>query len=265
MLTALLWTLLALLASASFLGLGICWGRKAGTTALAGCFTLCVLILLIRIFFKHFPDIEQKLLPFGFYTWIRPWWAWPVILLVLGMAAGHLKRAWLRIGAEALSGILIAYFCAALFSEFSYREGALKGVPGADGFVRQTTFWSCGAAASASLLKRLDVSTSEDEMARLCGSNNVTGTDIFGICRGLEVKLAAKGLHARISRGCPAAGFPENSLALVKARSLLDHWVLLLGERDGKIAVFDPFLGVCEYGKSEFLAKWRGLLVIVYP
>src|SRR5206468_5816059 len=66
----------------------------------------------------------------------------------------------------------------------------LQGSPGMDGVCRQTSDYSCGAAAASTFLARLGIAADEQEMATRCGTTPWLGTDEFYACRGLREKLA---------------------------------------------------------------------------
>lgn len=56
---------------------------------------------------------------------------------------------------------------------------------------RQTTPWTCSAAASATILEALGINATEAEMARLCLTRH--GTSWLGMYHGLKIKLQGSG------------------------------------------------------------------------
>jgi ABC-type bacteriocin/lantibiotic exporter with double-glycine peptidase domain len=102
-------------------------------------------------------------------------------------------------------------------------------------------------------------------MARRCGTNALTGTDEFAMCRGLRGKLAGRGWRVRLDRGEWADILALNGPAMAALRESPgeDHWVVVLGADSRRIVVGDPRHGPVCFTREWFLDRWRGVLVTV--
>jgi hypothetical protein len=69
-----------------------------------------------------------------------------------------------------------------------------------NGVVRQSIGYTCGAAACATLLRRLkiDPPATEPEMAVLCGTRRFDGTSTLGMAMGIKARAAPLGWRVRI-------------------------------------------------------------------
>ncbi|MEK7271110.1 MAG: cysteine peptidase family C39 domain-containing protein, partial [Planctomycetota bacterium] len=144
---------------------------------------------------------------------------------------------------------------------------ACTGTVGADGVCRQTTGFSCGAAAAATMLHGLGVPATERQMAALCWTNAFTGTDEFAACRGLSKRLGdAKG-RIRLVRAGPAdiERLRRPAMATIRYALFIDHWVVVFGTAGGFVEVGDPLRGRVLVPKEEFFRDWRNLLVVAEP
>jgi predicted double-glycine peptidase len=240
--------------------LGYC-RKSVVTAAVAGCLGM----VLLRVLFRYLPDLEYALAPYDGYALVRPWWALPFGFVILGTGLKQMKS---RIGRN-----LVTVFAACLMVLvgqrivltviYNYDPARCSGTVGEDLVCRQTTGFTCGAAAAATFLAQSGIESTEREMAILCGTNAVTGTDEFGICRGLRRKLGDAGSGVRVVRSdwedlkngpCPA-------MATVKWGFLVDHWVVVLEVGEEEVGLGDPLKGRVTVPRQMFLRKWRGVLV----
>jgi ABC-type bacteriocin/lantibiotic exporter with double-glycine peptidase domain len=105
-------------------------------------------------------------------------------------------------------------------------------------------------------------------MVFLCGTTALTGTDEFGVCRGLWSKLAGTGARVRVVRddwdGLLRRQLP--AMAVVAHSFLVDHWVVVLESGEDGVLVGDPLIAQpYRQAKDRFLRRWRGVLVEVVP
>lgn len=239
------------------------WGRRALILSIS----LCAAVILVRGFCLYFPDLEYRLLPFDGYADFRPILAFPVATLFLGTAIPLVRTRAVRLLALAmalfiplLEGVLVGVTLRMDYSR-------LTGRPGSDGVVLQSSPYSCGAAAAATLLHRIGVPADERRMAELCRTNALTGTDLFLVCSGLRRALAGKGYRVGLVR----AGWEEllktplPALATVRLSWRIDHWVVVLAAGPDAVTVGDPLRGLRTLSRREFLDDWLGVLVTVTP
>lgn len=244
-----------------FAGLRIRENRRVGSAVAV----ICAAMLILRALFRHFPDIEFALFPFGWYGPIHVWWAVPFAFMLFGVGIGQLRS---RREKWALGMLAAALFFATVYQGWAtvrIDPAELRGVPNADGVVFQTTKFSCGAAAAATLLTRIGEPTTEREMALRCGTNAVTGTDEIAVGLCLRKKMAGTGKAVRVIRADWAAlrRISLPAMATIRLSMLLDHWVVILKVTPDRVTVADPSNGIRTVSRERFLDQWLGVLVVV--
>lgn len=134
------------------------------------------------------------------------------------------------------------------------------------GHVQQTEGYSCAAAASATLLQRVGVEATEQEMAVLTGTRVGAGTTVLRTVVGLQRKLAGTGLRVRLS------GLPDGDLADLPVPVMMplrqadggQHMVTVLGVEEGTVVVADPMqVQPVRLGEAEFRRAYAGPVVAV--
>lgn len=248
--------------AASFLaGARIGKNRLAASAVSVG----CAAMLVLRAFFRHFPDVEFTLLPFGWYAAVHAWWAGPFAFHLFGAAIRQLRN---RREKAALGLLALIFFFAVAYQGWATVKldpSMLQGTPNADGVVHQSTKFSCGAAAAATLLTRIGYPTTEREMALRCGTNAVTGTDEIAVAFCLREKLVGTDKQVRMIRADWATllGTPLPVLATIRHSLVLDHWVVVLKTSSERVIVADPTKGIVTLTRDRFMDQWLGVLVAV--
>jgi len=137
---------------------------------------------------------------------------------------------------------------------------------------KQSTGWSCAAAAAATVVHALGMETSEREMAELCLTYPYRGTSTPRIARGLALKARAAGrpLEARVEDHLSVddlARFPVPCVIAIKYAFLRDHAVALLEVReDGTFVVGDPLPGsLSTWSRERMELAFRGEAVALVP
>jgi hypothetical protein len=240
-------------------------GRRGRATA-TWTVGVCLGLLLLRGLFRFRPEIEAAIVgDSDLYAVLRPWWALPFAVALLAAGAPH--------AGSARAGSLLRVFAAVVAAASSYQllgtalldprelEGRLNG----DGVCIQTTPYTCGAAAAATLLHTLRLESDEAEMAELCWTNKVTGTDELCVLRGLRRRLAEAGsdLRPKLRRidVDELTEFGRPAMAVVKWGAFVDHWVVVLEATPDEVRVADPAKGLVTSTPAEFEARWRGLVI----
>jgi predicted double-glycine peptidase len=258
------WLLFALTLFAGFTVLGAWAGHKRPKVALGGVVAAIVLISL-RIVWRLYPQWEYPLFPFDAYVEIRPWWVFAPALFAMGVGAAKMSTKSARVGVGMLALLLWVVSGQRMFLSYMLPPEQMKGQADNNGVVRQTTDYTCGAAAAATVVTQLGVAATEREMAEICGTNAFTGTDEFGVARGLRQKLEGKGVRVKVRGGDWEALRHAALPAAVTIRYVpwIDHWVVVLEVREEVVIVGDPMRGRKVMGKEEFMAKWRKVMVTV--
>lgn len=246
-------------------GAGWVAGRREGRLALIVT-AVCLFFLLLRAFFRYFPDVEYALLRFDGYASVRAWWMFPFALAILGVGTRRMGTRNARIGVAVMAGVLFVRVSILLQASAGFAASDLEGKPDEHGVCRQTSSYSCGAAAAATQLARMGIPADEREMAKRCGTNRFTGTDEFAVCRGLRGKLAEHG-GGRVDvvrsdwEGLRRTRLP--AMATVRFGFMVDHWLVVLEVEGDEVLLGDPARGRIVQSKERFLEGWRGVLVTV--
>ena len=128
--------------------------------------------------------------------------------------------------------------------------------------VRQHGEEDCGAACLATICQsrgqRLPLALVREKVG-----TSAQGTTLLGLRRGAE----ALGFHARPVKAGP---FLLDQLAQVPLPAIChwrgNHWVVLHGQRGGRVVVADPAMGLRRLDRSTFLAGWGdGVLLLLEP
>jgi hypothetical protein len=245
---------------------GILFGRRGGRWAWAVLAAMAAVVLLKLAMFQ-FPDIEYGILFSDLYAEFRPWWFYPLTFLFLGMVIVVSRHRATRLTAGALAGAMLLFFGQVGWATAHTDYSRLHGAPDADGVFLQTSGYSCGAAAAATLLHARGYSTNEREMARLCETNSFSGTDPFLICRGLRRYLADEAWRVDMVRADweRLRRVPLPALATVRLSFMVDHWVAILSVHERKIWLGDPLYGRVVWPRTMFERRWGNFLVLLRP
>jgi hypothetical protein len=115
----------------------------------------------------------------------------------------------------------------------------------------QTAPWKCGPAAMRVVLAFYDIETTEDEVAKIAGTD-LSGTTLYG----LQQAARAYGLDAigerwnwtrLLNEEHPVIAYVDNN-----------HYVVVLGIEDGYVNLLDPATGQVQNRKEVFESKWNG-------
>ncbi len=245
-------------------GIGHIIGKTSRRTATVVS-VACALLIVLKAYFHHYPDVEFSLILSVRYAYIQPWWPSFFALMLFGLGIGQAATRREKIGLGLLSTVLFLTVLYKGWATLSTDPERFLALPNRNGVVLQTTKFSCGAAASATLLTRLGISTSEREMAALSGTNPVTGTGEIAVALGLRRKLDGSGRQVAMIR----AGWNDlrrlkrPAMANIRLSFLQDHWVVVLDTTADTVTIADPSTGIRTLPRKRFLAQWLGVLVFV--
>lgn len=137
---------------------------------------------------------------------------------------------------------------------------------------RQSTDWSCGPAACATMLKARGVRATEREMGELCLTYWKRGTTLPRFVRGLTLKVERDGLPWEVMarRGMTVEDldrFPMPCVVSVRWSLLVDHAVCVYGrDEEGRWRIGEVTAGVIQtWQPEEFRAKFKGEAITVIP
>jgi len=122
----------------------------------------------------------------------------------------------------------------------------------------QTTAWTCGPAALRFVLAHYGIEITEDELAKLSGTQENFGTTLLGLKQSTE------------SLGIKAKGQRWNWVRLTQEKNPVlayisdSHYVVVLASDAETVTFFDPGSGKLTHSKEDFLGIWDGI-VLAFP
>ena len=256
--------LLLMLASVA---LGVWLGGKSKRVVLITVST-CLVMILTRVVLFELPLVEYAALPFDWYAIWRPWWVLPFAMGVLGAGTRQMSTKNARVLVGVCAATVFLVITVRLFSTANFDPDSMYGVVRSTGVCQQTTDYTCGAAAAATLLHHYEVETTEAEMARLCWTNSLSGTDPFCVARGLRLKLGDRPLRPVLHDASweDVLDLRQPAMITIEFGALVDHWIVLLEVRpDGKVLTGDPLQGLRLFSREEFVAEFQGTMVTLEP
>ena len=166
----------------------------------AWCSALLVALLVTSVILQYNPIVAAEL-PFArFLAASEPWGNVVLALASLGSVLPQIHVRRTRVAVTLLASFLY-FFTLERASASVVLRSQLHGVPDAAlGVCRQTTRYSCGAAAAATWLDHMGIETTEAEMGVRCHTNAVVGTSALGLLMGLRERLDGTSLAPRIER-----------------------------------------------------------------
>ncbi|MDI6841392.1 MAG: cysteine peptidase family C39 domain-containing protein [Methanothermobacter wolfeii] len=125
-----------------------------------------------------------------------------------------------------------------------------------EGVVLQARNYTCGPAALATVLQRLGVNTTEDELAGLAGTTE-EGTTMQGLLEASMAKgMNATGMKLNISE------LTENMIAYT-INDGTGHYTVINGITNDTIKLADPSLGDIEMNIEEFAEIYSGYTLVI--
>ena len=222
-------------------------------------------LMCVGLVLRERPDL---LVPFGtsrVLLWthgcLLPWGA----LVMLGACIPWLKHR-AKICTVACFTLVAAGVLSWYPMKLALRAYQDLGRTPAARLCRQSTGWSCGPAAAATLLTRMGVPVDEAEMARRCGTIPGRGTSDYGLWRGLRTSLDPGEFEVDLVR-TDDRSFDRLTLpALVRISYFFgcDHSLVLLRIDRGDPIIADPaYPETYRLTREYFVSIWRGSAVVV--
>ena len=187
-------------------------------------------------------------------------WTWAVIPFgyLVGVAVRQVRSAVRRVLYESAYGLL-----ACLVLWFGLRAVMQDRSVWSDatvGDIHQTTEYTCGPAAAATLLHRLGVATSERELAELAATDPLHGTHAFPLARAIDRVAGVGRAQVVIDERMPTA---TPFVAAVRLNAFIGHWVVVEDVSGGLVRGFDPIAGRMVQPVERFRARYLGVAVVV--
>lgn len=142
---------------------------------------------------------------------------------------------------------------------------SLKTHLDANGICQQSNDYNCGPAAAVTALRKLGLAAEEGEIAILAHTSSATGTPPDILARALDERYGRDGLSSeyRVFHGVDELKSEGFTLAVIKYRFWIDHYVTVLEVTNNQVIVGDPSLGLCTFSQEEFNRIWRRVGVVL--
>jgi len=187
-----------------------------------------------------------------------------ITAMVLATLVPRLPRQRDRIYIHILIAVVVCTkslwpFLAPAFNRERLRQ--LKTVIDGNGVCLQGTEYNCGPAAAVTALRRLGVPAEEGEIAILTHTTSATGTPPDDLAIALQRRYGSEGLVAEYRQFSSIADLKPAGLtiAIIKYRFLIDHYVTVLEVTDKLVIVGDPDGGKKAFTHAQFDELWRHL------
>lgn len=205
------------------------------------------------------PELEHLIFPWTEYPWFRGWGSWGGFL-VFGSGL-HRAPSRNRVALGVFIAFLLLLRMSMWWQQLLGLDLAFDELGMYQGICWQSTTYTCTPAACATLLSRIGIAAGEKEMARLCLTGSLRGTDELRAARGLKLKLGSdwRVRVLRPSREELAACSP--CLVNILLAPMLYHTVVLLEVASGEVLLADPSRGKQGLPWGEFARSWSGTAV----
>ncbi len=151
---------------------------------------------------------------------------------------------------------------------FYFNQNELTNLSGRvdrDGVHIQTTGYTCGPAAVATLLKAYGIEDSERNIALRTRCNSYSGTRSVDLVNYLNGQYGYK-LNAEYRSVDDVSSLKDVEgllIAEVRASAFTDHFVAVMGIEGNSVTVADPSVGRFRTTTEAFSKEWRNKVIVV--
>lgn len=184
--------------------------------------------------------------------------------LIEHLAFGRMRQLSCGITALILSALWIFPFVSS--AAVQDKLGRLETVFDEQGVCRQTTSFTCGAAAAATGLRHLGVSADEASLAVASRTSPLIGVSAWDLFLAMRSEARRAGLNCSFGFFRRLSDVPVGVvfLAVMRDTAWNDHCVAMLDFSDGRLLVADPAAGLKWMSVCEFESRWRGYGITLY-
>ncbi len=211
-------------------------------------------LILLKVAVGYLPAAEASAFPWDFYPRVERWWFEVPGFGLFGIGLWTVRASLIKRDLILVAGGLLFVRIVAVAVLTWGSLPSLDGRVGDDGLCRQSSAFSCSAAAAAMYLHRLGVPATEAEMAEACATTR-DGTTDAGIARGLRRKLPGR----RVRVTAPAfQDLRAPALVSILLTDRLGHSVLLEAAGPDGVRIADPLGSRRGMSREAFLTRWQG-------
>jgi len=151
---------------------------------------------------------------------------------------------------------------------FYFNKNELNNLSGrvdSNGVYIQTTGYTCGPAATATVLKALGIKDTESEIALATGCNSYSGTRSLDLVNYININYGQR-LRAEYRYVDDVDYLREKNalyIAEVRASTFTDHFVAIMDIKSNSVTVADPSMGWYETTTAAFSKEWRNKVIVI--
>jgi len=192
-----------------------------------------------------------------------------IATMVLTTPLSRLPQKRSRVAVVALMVVVVCVMSVWPFLAPAFNRSHLASLKtrfDSDGVCLQSNDYNCGPAAAVTALRRLGIDAEEGELAILAHTSSATGTPPDVLAGALQAHYAKDGLVSdyRVFHTVDELKHGGLTLAVIKYRFWVDHYVTVLQITNDQIIVGDPARGLCAFTHREFLERWRRVGVVLH-
>lgn len=175
---------------------------------------------------------------------------------------------------KVLSAVVLAIATIGLIDRLDWYSGVSADMSAeakvdADGVVRQSTGYTCGPAACATLLRRMgvDAEATERQLAPLCITRRWDGASMLGMAAGLKSVASPRGWHVRMKHADweTFRQLKRPLLTAVRINDATGHAVVVTDIDSQKgVQVADPISGLYWCPADDFRKKFDHDAISLY-
>ena len=164
--------------------------------------------------------------------------------------------------------LLRCSFLPAACSYFNRNELTnLSGRIDSDGVYLQTTGYTCGPAATATVLNAYGIKDTERNIALNTGCNSYSGTKSLDLVDYINTRYGNK-LRAEYRYFKDIDSLINTDaffIAEVEAGAFTDHFVAILGLDNNSVMIADPSVGQIQTSIKLFTREWKNRAIVISP
>lgn len=265
------WFVSILLIGGLFCLLGVRMGRLPPTIAHAVAAAAAFLIVVWSTLINH-PEWFVKLAPSLWISRFEGIGAAPLFLFITGVlwSMGRAKPVGRERHLAALcAGVCVFYL--AIGGAWMLLPTSTAGLNQERGsmMVMQSRDYTCVPAATATLLNRMGVASSEQEMAALTFTRPRSGSTMLKAMEGVRARLEMDGRSDQVRLLAPTFDelrhLPYPMLTTLRFHMTSSHMVVLLSANEHFVSIFDPEIGIYQLHRLDFEPLYGGRVVAVWP
>lgn len=256
-----------LVAGAGLARLGIYCSKKKPFIWLP-LFVLPFGIIIAVVILNRMPDLSYRLPLFWFGEGRNEFIIMALCVpFIFGILIPQLRQKRQKLFVSVFTGLGTIYFLippflepALLYYQFQNHENWIE-----DDVCMQQTGFTCGPAAAVTALKQIGINGNEGDIAIASYTTHIWGTPAVSLASGIEALFGPAGIQCHVQRFDSIEELKDKCpvIAIIKYRSMVDHYVTVMEVSDETVTVGDPLKGKETLTYNEFLEKWRMIGIVV--